>query len=138
VLGVGKSFLERAAIARVVPVESRLMMYHLPTIREMVQLFVKGLGATLRYRPALYSGAVTLLRTDMHRAEGVHSALLGWDTVSTQVVQVHSIPGSHLTLLRQPHLPMVADILQVVLDAVHPAGEEYLANQPSPAHAAGE
>ncbi len=136
VLGIGKSFLERAAIARVVPAESRLLMYHLPTIREMVQLFIKGLTATLRYRPSIYSGSVTLLRTNAHGAEGDHTALLGWDTVSSQAVQVRQIPGTHLTLLRQPHLQPVAQVLQAVIDEAHQAQEDYRATPASPAYTA--
>lgn len=138
VLGIRKSFLERAAIARVVPAESRLLMYHLPTIKEMAQLFVQGLSATLRYRPSIYAGTVTLLRTDLHSAEGVHSARLGWDTVSTRAVQVNRIPGNHLTLLRHPHLREVADVLQAVLDGADPAFEEVSSNRPFAAHAAGQ
>jgi thioesterase domain-containing protein len=136
VLGIGKSFLERAAIARVVPAESRLLMYHLPTIREMVQLFIKGLTATLRYRPSIYSGSVTLLRTNAHGAEGDYTALLGWDTVSSQAVQVRQIPGTHLTLLRQPHLQPVAQVLQAVIDEAHQAQEDYRATPASPAYTA--
>lgn len=136
VLGIGKSFLERAAIARVVPAESRLLMYHLPTIREMVQLFIKGLTATLRYRPSIYSGSVTLLRTNAHGAEGDYTALLGWDTVSSQAVQVRQIPGTHLTLLRQPHLQPVAQVLQAVIDEAHQAQEDYRATPVSPAYTA--
>jgi thioesterase domain-containing protein len=136
--GVGKSFVNRAAIARVVPAESRLLLYHLPTVREMFHLLIKGLVSTLRYRPSMYPGRVTLLRTDEHRAEGSHSALLGWDTVSSQAVQVHPIPGYHLTLLRQPHLPVVAQVLQDVLDAAHQAQQGDLAGRSSPAHAAAQ
>ena len=137
-LGIGKSFLDRAAIARVVPAESRLLRYHLPTVGEMVQLFVKGLAATLRYRPSVYSGDVTLLRTDVHRAEGIHSALLGWDTVSNRAVHVHRIPGNHLTLLRQPHLRTVAQVLQEVLDEAGRAREHDGAVESSPTLAAGQ
>jgi amino acid adenylation domain-containing protein len=138
VFGLGKSFVNRAAIARVVPAESRLLMYHLPTIREMLHLLVKGLVSTLRYRPSIYPGRVTLLRTDEHRAEGSHSALLGWDTVSSRAVQVYPIPGYHLTLLRQPHLPVVAQVLEDVLDAAYRAQQDDLAGRSSPAHAAGQ
>jgi amino acid adenylation domain-containing protein len=138
VYGLGKSFVNRAAIARVVPAESRLLMYHLPTVREMLHLLGRGLTSTLRYRPSVYSGHVTLLRTDEHGAEGSHSALLGWDTVSRRAVQVHPIPGNHLTLLRQPHLPVVAQVLQDVLDAAYRAQQEDLPTRSSPAHAPGQ
>lgn len=138
VYGLGESFVNRAAIARVVPAESRLLMYHLPTVREMVLLLSRGLISTLRYGPAVYAGSVTLLRTEEHGAEGSHSALLGWDTVSSGAVRVHPIPGNHLTVLRQPHMPVVARVLQAVLDEAHHAQEDNRPSRSSPAHAAGQ
>jgi thioesterase domain-containing protein len=135
--GLGRSFVNRAAIARVVPAESRLLMYHLPTIREMVHLLRPGIRSTLRYRPSSFAGQVTLLRTKEHSAEGVHSALLGWDTVSSMEVEVRPIPGNHLTLLRQPYMAEVAQVLQDVLDASHRNPQDGLSSESSPAHAAG-
>jgi thioesterase domain-containing protein len=113
-------------------------MYHLPSIREMRHLLVKGMVSTLRYRPSMYAGGVTLLRTAEHRAEGSHSALLGWDTVSSRPVQVYPIPGYHLTLLRQPNTPVVAQVLQDVLDSAYQPQQGHLVGQSSPAHAAGQ
>jgi thioesterase domain-containing protein len=135
--GLGKSFVNRASIARVVPAESRLLMYHLPTIREMLHLLGPGIRSTLRYRPSSFAGQVTLLRTKEHSAEGVHSALLGWDTVSSMDVEVRPIPGNHLTLLRQPHTSEVAQVLQDVLDASHRNTQHVRFSKSSPAHAAG-
>jgi thioesterase domain-containing protein len=100
----------------VVPARSRLLAYHLPTMRQMLWLCQRGVVSTLRYHPGTYDGSVTLLRTAGHTAEGEHRALLGWDTVSTGAVRVHAIPGNHLTLLRHPHIVEVANVIQTVLD----------------------
>lgn len=131
---LGASFLNRASVASVVPAESRLLLYHLPTVREMFRLLRTGVMSTLRYRPSVYSGRVTLLRTDAHGAEGAHSSLLGWDTVSNWTVQVRPIPGNHLTVLRQPHTPVVAEVLEAVLDAAQREQESTLSLSVSLTH----
>ncbi len=54
--GLLRASLRRASIARIVPAKSRLLAYHVPTIREMLWLCRRGIVSTLRYRPQIYDG----------------------------------------------------------------------------------
>ncbi|MBC6477281.1 MAG: hypothetical protein GDA56_05310 [Hormoscilla sp. GM7CHS1pb] len=72
--------------------------------------------AFLSYTPNSYDGEITLLRT--YRSLGGDRAqelILGWQQFSTQTVQVHFLPGRHLTLLRSPHVQQLAETLQTCL-----------------------
>ena len=39
------------------------------------------------------------------------SPSLGWETVHRGPITVHPIPGDHLSMLTEPHVRLVADIL---------------------------
>ena len=135
---LGRSFATRAAIAGVVPAESRLLLYHLPTLREMLGFLFGGLVSTLRYRPAVYPGPVSLLRTAEHSSAGPYREFLGWETVSDEAVRAYAVPGNHLTLLRKPHLPVLAETLQGLLDATQRGPEEGPARRSSPTRSTGQ
>jgi len=72
--------------------------------------------AVVGYSPNSYDGEITLLRT--YRSVGGNLAqelTLGWQQFSSQAVQVHFLPGRHLTLLRSPHVQQLAETLQTCL-----------------------
>jgi thioesterase domain-containing protein len=107
--------IERAAISAIVPSESHLLLYHPPAIRQMLDAFGRGLIATLRYRPRVFSGSVTLLRTGDQTIGGEQTALLGWDKLACSV-KLSMVPGNHMTLLRRPYVTELARPLQMLLD----------------------
>ena len=75
-----------------------------------------NMQAFLDYTPKLYNGEITLLRTESSVGKWVGDPTLGWQEFSRQAVQVHFVPGHHLTLLRSPHVQKLAEILQTCLD----------------------
>lgn len=75
-----------------------------------------NMQAFLDYTPKLYNGEITLLRTESSIGKWVEDPTLGWQEFSSQAVQVHFVPGHHLTLLRSPHVQKLAEILQTCLD----------------------
>ncbi|NEQ26917.1 MAG: alpha/beta fold hydrolase, partial [Microcoleus sp. SIO2G3] len=73
------------------------------------------------YQP--YSEQITLLRVDENsddsqdHAVGVKSEpLLGWDKLVTGRIDVHYIPGSHLTLFNEPNVRVLAEKLNDCLE----------------------
>jgi thioesterase domain-containing protein len=111
--------LGRAAIAAIVPPESHLLLYHPPSIRQMLRALGQGLVATLRYRQRVFPGAITLLRTSQPEIRGGRSALLGWDELAAGGVTAYTVPGTHMTLFRRPHVVDLARTLQEALDRSH-------------------
>jgi thioesterase domain-containing protein len=69
------------------------------------------------YRPPPYAGVITLFRATA-LPEWVRydqpRPFNGWDAVCDRV-EVHPVPGDHLSLLRDPHLPALAAALNAVL-----------------------
>ncbi|MFM8007831.1 MAG: hypothetical protein ACKO86_23485 [Dolichospermum sp.] len=66
-----------------------------------------------------YSGQVTLFRTkDENRTEAIgikYDPKFGWNEIITGDLDVKYIPGSHLSLLDEPHVGFLAKELQVCL-----------------------
>ncbi|HEX6506608.1 MAG TPA: amino acid adenylation domain-containing protein, partial [Chloroflexota bacterium] len=111
-----RSALQRVAIAGVVPPQSRLALYHLPTIREMARSFLMGAAAAVRYRPGVYEGSISLLSAEHGSAGQERGATLGWDELANAKVRVYPVPGNHMTLLREPHIDTVAAALSSALE----------------------
>ncbi|MBO1348641.1 MAG: hypothetical protein EBE86_015195 [Hormoscilla sp. GUM202] len=56
------------------------------------------------------------MRTDNHSLDKLfREPCWGWQEFSSQAVQVHLLPGSHMTLLRSPHVQQLAETLQTCL-----------------------
>ncbi|MBO1350683.1 MAG: zinc-binding dehydrogenase [Hormoscilla sp. GUM202] len=72
--------------------------------------------ALWHYTPSYYDGQITLLRTDNRSLDKLlKEPTWGWQQFSSQAVQVHLLPGSHMTLLRSPHVQQLAFTLQTCL-----------------------
>ncbi len=77
--------------------------------------FRANLRAMYEYRPGPYGGPVTLLRASEHGAAG--AGTLGWESVAAGGVEVHTVPGSHFTLVREPNATELARVLSEVLES---------------------
>jgi thioesterase domain-containing protein len=65
-----------------------------------------------RYRPPVYPGPLTLLRPSEDSVSDQHGGPeFGWQGFAEGGVEVHEIPGSHETILSQPHATVVAEKL---------------------------
>ncbi|MBI2422439.1 MAG: amino acid adenylation domain-containing protein [Candidatus Hydrogenedentes bacterium] len=72
-----------------------------------------------RYHMQSYPGAVTLFRTvEGPGLTGEKDATLGFCHVAA-AVDVHTIAGNHLMLIREPYVVPLAQQLQACLDAIH-------------------
>jgi thioesterase domain-containing protein len=109
-----RSVVEGAAIASVVPRESRLVMLHPPEVRSMLRALRENGRAMSSYTAAPYAGRVTLFRTG-DASNGGKDPGLGWGEI-TQGVEVRWIPGNHMTLLRSPHVEVLAKSLRESLE----------------------
>jgi surfactin family lipopeptide synthetase A len=92
-------------------------------LRGIMQTIKADLLACLRYVPqGGYRGRITLLRTsEVYRDElGMfdeipNDSTLGWNQLSTEPVDVHSVPGNHFTMLTQPYVKVLAENLKICL-----------------------
>jgi thioesterase domain-containing protein/acyl carrier protein len=68
--------------------------------------------AVARYRPRPYDGSVVVLRAAEGPAD--RDPALGWRRLST-CVEVHEVPGNHLTMMVRPNVGILAGVLDAYL-----------------------
>ncbi len=62
-----------------------------------------------------YPGRITLFRTQERAREGYHDPLLGWGRLAAGGLEIHDVPGSHTTMLEEPHVAVTAGRLDECL-----------------------
>ncbi|MGH8002354.1 MAG: thioesterase domain-containing protein, partial [Brasilonema sp.] len=80
--------------------------------------------ALSQYTFQQYPGRMTLLRTDDKNrddeATGMQfEPLFGWGEFVGEGIDVHHIPGSHLTILDEPYVQVLAEKLKLCLEKAH-------------------
>ena len=79
-------------------------------MEQLYAVFRSNLAALHAYAPKPYGGAVLLLRAAEHDPADTDTA--GWERVAAGGVELHLVPGSHFTLLREPHAAALAPLLE--------------------------
>jgi thioesterase domain-containing protein len=62
--------------------------------------------------PAVFDGKITVFRVRKQPYWRIRDDQLGWGKWAQGGVEVHEVPGEHLTLLREPHVQVLAAKLQ--------------------------
>ncbi|MBN1267005.1 MAG: amino acid adenylation domain-containing protein [Anaerolineales bacterium] len=75
------------------------------------------------YRPTFFPGRLTIFRAAQQREDSVQSIFLGWEKHALDL-ETYKIPGSHTSLLVEPGVEMLAEILKRKLATQPPTGEE--------------
>lgn len=90
-----------------------------PTVaRKLLRSFDRE--AATRYAPSSYPGKLVLLRADDRTrlaAGDVIDPFLGWRHVARGGLDVHGVPGNHISLLKPPHIERVAELVRGYLPA---------------------
>ena len=58
--------------------------------------------------PRVYTGRVTLFRIRKQPYTRIRDVQLGWGARASGGVEVHVVPGTHKTILREPHVKVLA------------------------------
>ncbi len=74
--------------------------------------------AAVLYHPRPYSGKVTLFRATQRPPGADVGVFLGWDRVALGGMEVHEVPGTHVTLLKEPGVRVLAEELKQCLSRV--------------------
>jgi len=96
------SILGRAAISNLIPQSQKQRILRELSIRPMFPVFHANSQATLSYVPKTYPNRITLFRTNVQASMAKHDSTLGWSELTVEGVEVHIVPGNHLTMLRNP------------------------------------
>ncbi|WP_199296744.1 non-ribosomal peptide synthetase [Leptolyngbya sp. FACHB-711] len=102
-----------SAITRLMP-DARLRLQDESAIVPLMRIFYANSQAAYRYMPHFYPGSVTLFKATNPSDYGSSDPTLGWSQLCDRV-QVHSVPGNHLSMLKLPHVQVLAQQLQAYL-----------------------
>jgi hypothetical protein len=78
--------------------------------------------ALKKYQPSVYPGQITLFRASRQPLVCSYEPTKGWQRLTVQEVQITQVPGSHHTMIEEPHVRALASVLTSSIDAAA-AGE---------------
>jgi amino acid adenylation domain-containing protein len=68
------------------------------------------------YQPSPYPGSVTLFKAQVPGSPASAGGTLGWARVAMGGVEVHQVPGEHMTIIHEPQVQELARQLRACLD----------------------
>ncbi|HEX7774377.1 MAG TPA: condensation domain-containing protein [Pyrinomonadaceae bacterium] len=80
----------------------------------LYKTYVANLEALIGYVPQPYNGFIASFEATEHRQHLQHDS--GWEKLSQGRFERHEIPGNHITLMRQPHVKVLAHKLNHCLN----------------------
>jgi thioesterase domain-containing protein len=96
--------LELAITAGVVPPDIERSQ-----IERLYHVFKTNVRAMLAYEPEPFQGRVTLFKAEEPLpGSGLQSS---WEDYALEGVEIHSVPGNHFTMIREPHVRVLARAL---------------------------
>jgi thioesterase domain-containing protein len=88
----------------------------LAQLRRLLHVFKTAVRAYRSYRPRPYPGPVTLFRAAGAEFDPSLGRDLGWGRLTPAPVEVHELPGGHVTLMAEPNVAVLAACLRACLD----------------------
>lgn len=84
-------------------------------IHQMFHVFKINFLARYHYVPQPYLGRMTLFCAQEQFLEGMEDSTLGWSELILGGVETYKIPGDHYSIIREPHVQILAKHLQECL-----------------------
>ncbi len=73
------------------------------------------------YEPGFYAGRLVLLNAADRPAEFAADRMRGWDRCASGAIELHVVPGDHLSIMHPPHVQALAGRIVAYLDPAGPA-----------------
>jgi amino acid adenylation domain-containing protein len=108
--------LKEDATVNVIPEESKLRLLSELAIRPMLRVFYANSQAVLNYIPQAYAKRINLFRTKDQSSIAKENPSMGWDQLTVGGTEIYHIPGNHLTMLRKPHIQILATQLKACIE----------------------
>ncbi|MCB0214136.1 MAG: hypothetical protein KDJ52_32660 [Anaerolineae bacterium] len=89
-----------------------------PGVQRLLRVLQANIQAGRQYKPERYPGQVTLFKTAINH----RGVTWGWGDVATGGIELHSLPGHHMNLLRSPQVEVLAEQLAACL--AQPNGDD--------------
>jgi amino acid adenylation domain-containing protein len=104
--------------------------YDLAQARRLLHIFETNVEALRNYRPRRYSDRITLFRAREAPQNTFDNSLfdsslssdveptLGWSALSSHPVDVHEVPGDHISMITEPHVQSLAARVKCSVNAI--------------------
>ncbi|WP_019487678.1 thioesterase domain-containing protein [Kamptonema formosum] len=103
-LAASDNFFDESFASRIVKLNK--------VIKPIFAVFKANSKATLAYAPETYYNKITLVRSTAQTSTDDRDFTLGWSELTNDKVEVIKVPGNHLTMLRSPHVQVLAQQLK--------------------------
>jgi amino acid adenylation domain-containing protein len=107
---VERGLWQEAKVRGLVPSEMTLLEF-----LKLLNTFKVNFNAVHRYQPHEYDGRVVLLTAEKDQTDKVSA----WEKLATRGVEHHVVPGDHFSILREPHVEILAERLRACLHQRH-------------------
>jgi thioesterase domain-containing protein len=85
-----------------------------PDLDRHLRVLLANVEARKGYRLHPYPGRVILLRASERSGGARQDPMLGWGELAAGGVEVHTVPGTHYTMLREPLVQVLAQRLKAI------------------------
>jgi thioesterase domain-containing protein/aryl carrier-like protein len=100
--------------------------FQLAQARHFMRTLRANAEASAAYVPGKYGGRITLFRARERVVPATsHGETLGWGSVATGGVELHIVPGNHVTMIEQPNVQVVAELLKTSLNKALTGAEKH-------------
>lgn len=89
--------------------------FELSNVQRLVNVFEANVRAMASYKPRNYPGRITLFNAGEPSDKEQSDPTKGWNLLAAEV-EAQFIPGNHYTMLREPHVKVLASLLSASLD----------------------
>lgn len=103
--------LEQMRMANLAPPDTGLVQ-----IRRLFHVFKTNVLALRGYVPQPYPNKVVLFQSSEQSEEDRRNSTMNWIKLAAGGVEIHVIPGNHYTIVRRPHVQILAQRLKIHLD----------------------
>lgn len=101
-------------LVRQLPEASRLQLLDESAVAPLLRIVYSNAQAAYHYVPQPYGDRITLFKATEPAAVFGQEPTLGWSALAKDV-QLHQVPGNHLSLLKPPHVQTLAQQLRPYL-----------------------
>jgi acyl transferase domain-containing protein/thioesterase domain-containing protein/acyl carrier protein len=102
--------LEQARAAHLLPPDVDLLQ-----LRRFFRIFKTNAMAGRSYMPRVYTGRLSLFKASEPYPAHAGETADGWASLATEGVTLYTVPGNHFTMVRDPHVRVLAEQLKACL-----------------------
>ncbi|MBW4563380.1 MAG: SDR family NAD(P)-dependent oxidoreductase [Mojavia pulchra JT2-VF2] len=105
-------FLEQGKTALRMPAD-----LDISELRHYYHLFRSNIKAMRSYVPQAYPGRVIFFRASDRDSFNPQNPELGWQNLAIEGLEIHEVPGNHITMNFPPHVQVMANCLKIYLES---------------------